>query len=217
MMEIWKDIPGYEGFYQASSKGQIKSLSRVVRHNLGGDKIINERILNGYVNKYGYKRVELSKRGHSKQYSEHRLVALAFLGESDLTVNHIDGNKLNNNIENLEYLSIADNTRHAVTIGLIKNNSNIHKEEIIKDYQNGYRLRDLEDKYKTSHHDIRRILKECSIPIESKGMRRRRYKVDEEELRKYISLGLNDSEIARRMNVTRSVIRYRRSLIKNTI
>lgn len=214
MMEIWKDIPGYEGFYQASSKGQIKSLSRVVRHNLGGDKIINERILNGYVNKYGYKRVELSKRGHSKQYSEHRLVALAFLGESDLTVNHIDGNKLNNNIENLEYLSIADNIRHAVTIGLIKNNSNIHKEEIIKDYQNGYRLRELESKYKTSHHDIRRILKENSITIESKGQRRRRHEINEEELKLYIEQGLNNSQIARKLNVSRHCVRYRRKLLE---
>lgn len=216
-MVIWKDIPGYQGFYQASNEGEIKSLSRIVKHNLGGDKILRERVLKGYVNKYGYRRVELSKNGTSKQYSEHRLIALTFLGESDLTVNHKDGNKLNNNIDNLEYLSGADNTKHAVETGLIKNNSNIYKTEIIKDYQNGYRLRELESKYKTSHHDIRRILKECSIPIESKGMRRRRYKVDEEELKKYISLGLNNSEIARRMNVTRSVIRYRRSLIKNTI
>lgn len=216
MMELWKDIPSYEGFYQASNKGKIKSLSRIVKHNLGGDKLLKEKILVGYVNRYGYRRIELSKNGISKQYSEHRLVALTFLGESDLTVNHIDGDKLNNNIENLEYLSREDNIRHAVSIGLISNNSNIHKEEIIEDYRNGYRLRELESKYKTSHHDIRRVLKENSIPIESKGHRRRRYEISESDLKVYINKGLNNSEIARKMNVSRHVIRYRRELLGKT-
>lgn len=214
MEEVWKDIPGYEGFYQASNEGEIKSLSRIVKHNLGGDKILRERILKGYVNKYGYRRVELSKYGISKQYSEHRLIALTFLGESDLTVNHIDGNKLNNKIDNLEYLSLEDNIKHAVSIGLIKNNSNIHRMEIIKDYQNGYRLRELESKYKTSHHDIRRILKENSITIESKGQRRRRHEINEEELKLYIEQGLNNSQIARKLNVSRHCVRYRRKLLE---
>ena len=213
-MVIWKDIPGYQGFYQASNEGEIKSLSRIVKHNLGGDKILRERVLKGYVNKYGYRRVELSKNGTSKQYSEHRLIALTFLGESDLTVNHKDGNKLNNNIDNLEYLSGADNTKHAVETGLIKNNSNIYKTEIIKDYQNGYRLRELESKYKTSHHDIRRILKENSITIESKGQRRRRYEINEEDLKLYIEQGLNNSQIARELNVSRHSVRYRRKLLE---
>lgn len=213
-MVIWKDVPGYQGFYQASNEGEIKSLSRIVKHNLGGDKILRERILKGYVNKYGYRRIELSKNGTSKQYSEHRLIALTFLGESDLTVNHKDGNKLNNNIDNLEYLSGADNTKHAVETGLIKNNSNIYKTEIIKDYQNGYRLRELESKYKTSHHDIRRILKENSITIESKGQRRRRYEINEEELKLYIEQGLNNSQIARELNVSRHSVRYRRKLLE---
>lgn len=213
-MVIWKDIPEYQGLYQASNEGEIKSLSRIVKHSSGGDKILRERILKGYVNKYGYKRVELSKNGTSKQYSEHRLIALTFLGESDLTVNHKDGNKLNNNIDNLEYLSGADNTKHAVETGLIKNNSNIYKTEIIKDYQNGYRLRELESKYKTSHHDIRRILKENSITIESKGQRRRRYEINEEELKLYIEQGLNNSQIARELNVSRHSVRYRRKLLE---
>ena len=213
-MEVWKDIPGYEGLYKASNYGRIKSLSRVVKHNLGGEKRLKERMLKGYVNPYGYLRIELSKHGVSKQYSAHRLVALTFLGHSDLTVNHIDGDKLNNNISNLEYLSIADNTRHAVKIGLIKNNSKIHAKDILRDYQSGYRLRDLERKYKTSHHDIRKILKKNLITIESKGERRRRYDIDPETLKIHVENGLNNSEIARVMGVSRHAVRYRVSLLK---
>ena len=173
MKEVWKDVPGYEGYYKASNLGKIKSVERIVKHNCGGPKKINERILKGYINRYGYIRVDLSKEGINKQCSAHRIVALTFLGESDLVVNHIDGVKTNNNINNLEYVTSKENTAHAVRTGLIKNNSRINKDNIIKDYQNGSRLRELEKKYTTSHHDIRNILSENNVIIESKGIRRR--------------------------------------------
>ena len=213
MKEVWKDVPGYEGYYKASNLGKIKSVERIVKHNCGGPKKINERILKGYINRYGYIRVDLSKEGINKQFSAHRIVALTFLGESDLVVNHIDGVKTNNNINNLEYVTSKENTAHAVRTGLIKNNSRINKDNIIKDYQNGSRLRELEKKYNTSHHDIRNILSENNVIIESKGIRRRRYQVDENELRQLIKDGFNNSEIAKKMNVSRHCSRYRRKLL----
>ena len=213
MKEVWKDVPGYEGYYKESNLGKIKSVERIVKHNCGGPKKINERILKGYINRYGYIRVDLSKEGINKQFSAHRIVALTFLGESDLVVNHIDGVKTNNNINNLEYVTSKENTAHAVRTGLIKNNSRINKDNIIKDYQNGSRLRELEKKYNTSHHDIRNILSENNVIIESKGIRRRRYQVDENELRQLIKDGFNNSEIAKKMNVSRHCIRYRRKLL----
>lgn len=216
MEEIWKDVPGYEGYYQASNLGRIKSAERIVKHNCGGPKKIKEKILKGYINRYGYIRVDLSKRGVNKKFSAHRIVAMTFLGKSELHVNHIDGVKTNNNINNLEYVTLQDNVAHAVKTGLIKNNSIINKEAIIKDYKEGYRLRMLEVKYNTSHHEIRKVLKENGVQIESKGVRRRRYKIDELELRNLISKGLNNSEIARELNVTRHAVRYRRTLLKST-
>jgi len=103
-MEIWKDIPGYEGLYQVSDCGQVKSCSH--------SEISKERILKYHLHKKGYHRLTLYKDGKEKKFLVHRLVALAFLeGDQTLTVNHIDECKTNNHVSNLEYLSNAENTR----------------------------------------------------------------------------------------------------------
>jgi hypothetical protein len=114
MKEVFKDIPGYEGYYQASNLGNIKSVSRVVGHNWGGTKRTKEKILSIAMNKgYGY--VSLSKDGNNKMYSVHQLVAMAFLNHTpnghDLVVDHIDENPLNNNLDNLQVISQAENVR----------------------------------------------------------------------------------------------------------
>ena len=217
MKEIWRDVPGYEGYYQASNLGRIKSLERIVKHNCGGPKKLKERVLKGYVNRYGYVIISLCKKGRSKSHSVHRLIISAFIGESNLQVNHIDGVKTNNNIENLEYVTLQENISHAVKIGLIKNNSRINEKNIIEDYKNGFRLRQLEKKYKTSHQDIRKVLKANNIEIESKGIRRRRYEIDEIDLKRLIDKGYNNSEISRELNVSRHSVRYRRKLLESKI
>ena len=100
----WEDVQGYEGLYQVSDCGQVKSLPRK------GCK--KERILKPVLNAYGYYKVILCKDGNRKSFLVHRLVALAFLeGDNSLTVNHKDECKTNNHVSNLEYLSSGDNTR----------------------------------------------------------------------------------------------------------
>ena len=115
MEEIWKDIPNYEGEYQVSNLGRIKSLSRQVNCN-GGYKLINERILRQSLNRDGYFIINLGKGKH-KTKSIHQLVAIAFLGHAPcglaLQVNHIDGNKTNNNVSNLEIVTARYNTADA--------------------------------------------------------------------------------------------------------
>lgn len=115
-MEIWKDIPNYEGIYQASSYGQIRTVEGkttfTVRH---GERHWRSRILKGRGdNPITGKRVNLWKDGKPKEFLVARLVALTFLGEppEGFTVNHKDGNRLNNSIDNLEWLSLGDNIRH---------------------------------------------------------------------------------------------------------
>lgn len=112
MEEIWKDIKGFEGEYEVSNTGKIKSKKRK-----------NERILIPDVDRYGYLRVCLfySKGGYIRK-KVHRLVAEAFLPNvNELPqVNHKDGDKKNNNVDNLEWCTAKENLRHALETGLRK-------------------------------------------------------------------------------------------------
>ena len=110
IMEQWKDIEGYEGIYQISSHGRVRSFKN------GKIKIMKPRI-----NDKGYNTACLRKDGKSKYKLVHRLVAEAFIPNNDGKpyVNHIDGNKLNNNINNLEWVTPSENTLHAISTGLL--------------------------------------------------------------------------------------------------
>lgn len=95
----------YGGRYFASSEGHI--------YNASGKRLSAGKTSRGYLS---VSLCDGSRPKKPRSFLVHRLVAAAFLGESDLTVNHIDGNKLNNKLSNLEYLSVADNNRHAVKV-----------------------------------------------------------------------------------------------------
>lgn len=120
--EIWKDIPNYGGIYQASTYGRIRTCKgKTTYSKYHGVRHWKQRIIKpkGQTYATGY-RVSLWKDGKCKDFLVARLVATTFLGESDLTVNHIDGNRFNNNIENLEWVSLADNIRKGFETGLYK-------------------------------------------------------------------------------------------------
>ena len=106
MKEEWKDIEGYEGLYRVSNTGKVLSVRRNREFSLNPNPL--------YVN------VSLSKEGDSKSFSVHRLVAKAFVPnpENKTDVNHIDGNKLNNNSWNLEWTTKSENIKHALKLGL---------------------------------------------------------------------------------------------------
>ena len=113
-MELWKDIPGYEGKYQISDCGNVKSLSR--EHPCR--KCNEERIMKPTIQRNGYLRVMLWKNGARTWYSVHRMVAEAFIPnpENKEQVNHKDGNKRNNNTTNLEWLTPQENVRHSFDV-----------------------------------------------------------------------------------------------------
>lgn len=121
-MEIWRDIPDYEGIYQASSHGQIRTVEgKVTSNKRYGARHWKSRVLKGRgSNPTTGKRVSLWKDGKSKDFLVARLVALTFLGEpkEGFTVNHKDGNRFNNMLENLEWVSLGDNIRHGFKTGL---------------------------------------------------------------------------------------------------
>jgi hypothetical protein len=102
-MEIWKEIKGYEGLYYASSNGRIKSCVRK-----------EDAILKQNLSKNGYYKIILTKNKSQKNFCVHQLVAIAFLGHTpckyEKVVNHIDLNKTNNNVNNLEIVSPRENS-----------------------------------------------------------------------------------------------------------
>lgn len=113
MEEIWKDIVGYEGIYQVSNLGEVKSLSRIVDRGLLPNRFQKERILKKSINAQCYYVVNLTKQSKQKVHTVHSLVAMCFIGErKGLDTNHIDSNKLNNCLNNLEYVSRRENTCH---------------------------------------------------------------------------------------------------------
>ena len=108
-MEIWKDIKGYEGLYLISNLGRIKSL-----------KYNEEKLLQPYMTSTGYYKIDLRKNNVRKIKPIHRLVAETFIPKSNgySEVNHKDGNKKNNNINNLEWVTRAENIKHSYATGL---------------------------------------------------------------------------------------------------
>lgn len=117
VQETWKDIPGYEGLYQVSSLGNVKGLNREVKAKSGDIKHLKEMIIK-QCNCRGYKGVSLHKGGTSKGQRVHRLVAMAFIPNPDNKpqINHKNGIKDDNRVENLEWCTNKENADHLFQI-----------------------------------------------------------------------------------------------------
>lgn len=104
--EEWRPVPGFEHLYHVSNIGRVKSITRYKKEK-------------SQKNVFGYKRVNLRLPGKSNNMGVHRLVALAFIPnpESKPYINHIDGDKANNHVSNLEWCTPAENMKHASLIG----------------------------------------------------------------------------------------------------
>lgn len=115
-MSSWKDVVGYEGQYMVSDTGQVKSLDKIVPSKNGTRKVQGKIMALSSLPK-GYKRVQLKGRG----YSVHRLVAFAFIERINGKdfVNHKNGIPSDNRVENLEWCTVSENTKHAYALGRI--------------------------------------------------------------------------------------------------
>ena len=137
--EAWKPISGWEGLYEISNCGRVKSLARMTST---GNRSVSERVLKHNVMK-GYHCVTLQYDGRVKVYRVHRLVMDAFGGKQpseEYQVNHIDGDKSNNSIDNLEWVTPKENTDHAFNSGLRPRKDRPEtiekkKESLIRRYQ----------------------------------------------------------------------------------
>lgn len=125
--EIWRDIPGHDGRYRVSSIGNVMSVGHIIVDSAGRTRVFHDKILSpcyGKNPRHAYANVCLSRPdGTQQRVRVHRLVAEAFIPNPDNLpqVNHKDGNKANNKIENLEWRTIRENLLHAFRTGLHPN------------------------------------------------------------------------------------------------
>lgn len=148
-MEIWKDISGYENVYLASNLGRIKSLPKKTRKG--------ERVLSP-IKGVNYFTVDLVKDKKVKKYLVHRLIAETFIGnlENKPQVNHINGIKTDNRIENLEWVTRSENQLHSIRAGLrttngIKNSQcKLSEKEVLIILNDNRKYKYIAEQYNTS-------------------------------------------------------------------
>ena len=144
--EEWRDIPEYKGKYQVSNHGKVRSLARDVPRKNGCRHRIQSRIKRLSKTRRGYILVTLNANSGLKTYRVHVLVMAVFVGPrpNGYEINHKDGNKENNRLDNLEYLTQAANWRHAIDVlkrpAFVPLENHCHAKYTIKQILRGYEL-----------------------------------------------------------------------------
>ncbi len=152
MNEVWLDLPGYEGTYQVSSFGRVRTLDRYITTSRAVKKIKGRML---YINRGKYRSATIDK----KITPVHRLVALAFFGEcpEGYVINHKDLNTQNNHVSNLEYVTIGDNRRHG---SAVRNGITAFDVEVMRILQeeHGVTAYELSQLYPISEETARRLM-----------------------------------------------------------
>ena len=139
--EIWEPVKGYEGFYEASNLGRIKSLPRKVKHKIYGEMTVHGRIMKMRDDCHGYHALDLrgpnKERHNAKVYT---LIAGAFLGEKPLghIVDHIDGNRRNDYADNLQYITPRENVCKGLNCDLKKDKASKCRGVSWDEWNNGW-------------------------------------------------------------------------------
>ncbi len=211
MNEIWKDVIGYEGIYQVSNLGNVK---RIIDSNnqFKSNHVLKFNIIKGYCH------VQLHKNSTCKCFRVHRLVASSFIPNLDNKphVNHINGIKDDNRVENLEWCTPSENELHKHRV-LGKthykyNYTESQKEEIVLMYKNGCRIKEIAFKFNTTVDSIHKMLVKIVGKVNYSGQYNGASKLKDSDINLIKELrnnGMHYSEIALKFNVSANTI-YRR-------
>lgn len=134
IVEQWKDIPGYEGLYQASSLGKIRSLDHWGKARNSGFRFFRGKIINAVTGRYGYLLVSLSRDGKVVQRQVHCLVITAFVGDrpDGMDCCHLDGTRINNRVENLRWDTRKSNREDMRRHGTLPKGENVNTAILIE-------------------------------------------------------------------------------------
>lgn len=157
MEEFWKDVIGYEGWYQVSNYGKLKSIDRLIDYPNGNKRLFKGKTQKCSVLKGGYIYYDLYKNSKRKRFLAHILVYNSFKNDynPNLDINHIDCNKQNNFIENLEQVTRSQNMKHALKNGLLdKTINSATKNYVLDNDGNEIDLKTLARKYGLSYSKV---------------------------------------------------------------
>lgn len=161
MKETWKDVPNYEGVYQVSNLGRVRSLDRYVVYSNDGVRFYKGKILKQQNNGNGYMYKQLKHEGTRKNFYIHRLVMMTFVGDrpKNMAICHIDGDKTNNRLDNLRYDTYSENNidqfRHETRKNVLKNDEVIKIREM---YSEGYKPSDISKILNIKIYSVRNIV-----------------------------------------------------------
>lgn len=213
MNEIWRDIPGYEGIYQVSSTGIVRSLPRYETDRNGKQYQRKGIILQPTLTTTGYYKVKLVKNGKRKDMKIHRLVAMAFLVNTynKPHINHKDGNPLNNVVDNLEWCTQSENAQHAHDTGLFATEQNIvDHNEVIKEYLLTKSASGVCEKFDISKTVLYGILNKHKIRRQTKSEQNDKYNLNLSIVLEDMRMGLKNGEIASKHHCPKGLIATRR-------
>lgn len=228
MQEIWKslkDIVECGDNYEVSNMGRVRSVDRKV-NSWNGGRVSKGIILKTWINRYDYEMVTFQDTDTKKSYGVHRLVALAFIPNPDNKpeVNHEDGNKVNNNVENLTWATFSENRKHAFETGLqygVKGQDNVNAKltdekviELFEKYKtNNYSMQQLADKYDSSLTVVSTIINgtawtHLNLGTHKRDMSKKSIITDEliKKVKELKELGYSKRKIEREVGVSRTTV-----------
>lgn len=210
--EVWRPVKGYEGLYEVSNYGRVKSL---MRWN-GREHIYKPHIIKGSVQKmpHNYDRIIVTLRNgdgsRGRDFKVHRLVAEAFLDKPEgcNVVNHKDFDPTNNRVDNLEWVTDRENHDYSTRAGRRGYLNNEQRKELIRKYINGAKSKELQEEYGITSDIIRSTLKKGGVKVDIH--RGKKYNINLETLLEEMKLGIKNEDLARRYGCPGNLIARRR-------